>query len=127
MCRLREKKREIILGLFLLDQFLKFISLTFGFGFVNRGISFGWFPWISPLVFIILNLLLIATFFKFRQNPFAAAVIAGGVSNLFDRVIRGGVVDYIGLWSLPVFNLADALIVFGAVLFVVDLSFAKKI
>ncbi|MBN1274782.1 signal peptidase II, partial [Candidatus Woesearchaeota archaeon] len=41
---------------------------------------------------------------------------AGVISNLVDRVARGGVVDYLDLGWWPVFNLADALIVAGILL-----------
>ncbi|MBD3209587.1 signal peptidase II [Candidatus Woesearchaeota archaeon] len=38
---------------------------------------------------------------------------AGVMSNVFDRVIRGGVIDYVDLGWWPVFNLGDATIVIG--------------
>lgn len=43
------------------------------------------------------------------------AIIAGAVSNIYDRVVYGGVIDFIdiGLWS--VFNIADLYIVVGVV------------
>lgn len=44
-------------------------------------------------------------------------IIAGSCSNLLDRVLFGGVVDFIHLhvqdWSFAVFNIADAAIVVG--------------
>jgi signal peptidase II len=50
----------------------------------------------------------------------AAAMIAGGASNLVDRVLRGRVVDFAILRAGPlhtgVFNLADAAVLGGAVL-----------
>jgi len=52
----------------------------------------------------------------------AAAMIAGGASNLVDRVLRGRVVDFAilraGALHTGVFNLADAAILAGAVLWV---------
>ncbi len=44
-------------------------------------------------------------------------VIAGSVSNILDRVVYGGVVDFIHVhingWSFAVFNIADVAIVVG--------------
>jgi lipoprotein signal peptidase len=50
-----------------------------------------------------------------------ALVGAGAASNLFDRVFRGAVMDYIDLWIWPSFNVADIFIVVGAVLVVVKI------
>lgn len=44
--------------------------------------------------------------------------LAGGVSNILDRVIWGGAVDYIPLGTWSTFNLADIAIVVGAVLLI---------
>lgn len=40
----------------------------------------------------------------------------GGFSNLLDRFVYGGVVDYLRLGTLSTFNLADSLIVLGAIM-----------
>lgn len=49
-----------------------------------------------------------------------AAVIGGGLSNLFDRFFRGFVVDYIHVKAGPldriIFNLGDVMIAFGGAL-----------
>jgi lipoprotein signal peptidase len=39
--------------------------------------------------------------------------IGGGLSNLVDRLGRGGVVDFIAIWRWPPFNIADAGLVAG--------------
>ena len=51
-------------------------------------------------------------------------IIAGGVSNLIDRLFRGFVVDYIDinqLMSFPIFNLADLCISIGWIILVISI------
>ena len=38
------------------------------------------------------------------------------ISNILDRIFYGGVIDYIRIWFIPVFNLADIIIVTSIVL-----------
>lgn len=42
-------------------------------------------------------------------------ILAGALSNLFDRMVYGYVVDFLRLWPISYFNLADLLIITGAV------------
>jgi signal peptidase II len=54
-----------------------------------------------------------------------ALVLGGAAGNLFDRILRGTVTDFIevyhGDWSFPVFNVADSAITVGAVLLLFDM------
>ena len=45
-------------------------------------------------------------------------ILAGGVSNLIDRIFRGFVVDFVQMIGFGVFNLADAFIVISAVIII---------
>lgn len=104
------------------NQFLSF-DLT-----LNRGIAWGIFysqdNYIFAVVSIVIALitvgLAIYTYFRWRNQQCILGeicVIAGSCSNLIDRILYGGVIDFILLevanWSWPVFNVADACIVVG--------------
>ena len=56
-------------------------------------------------------------------------IIGGALGNIFDRIIRGGVIDFIDLHILdyhwPAFNLADSCITIGGLTYI-WLIFYKK-
>lgn len=57
-------------------------------------------------------------------------IVAGAVGNLIDRVMLGYVIDfvdfYLGSWHFWAFNVADAAITIGAILFVADTLFSRR-
>lgn len=80
----------------------------------------------SNIMYVITNLIVIAIVYKFMtsQNEFIdrklkvflSFIIAGGISNTIDKIFRGHVVEFIDLKqfiSLPVFNIADLLVIIG--------------
>ena len=93
----------------------------------NKGVAFSFESGHVP-VFIIVNLLMICgLIFYFERNRkdfnllgkiFFIMVIAGGISNLLDRVFRGYVVDFINIndfINFAIFNVADIFIVVGVI------------
>ena len=96
---------------------------------LNRGVSFSLLHSNGALGFWLLTGVLILAvialaFYTWRQwqekSPAAIGFVcvpAGGISNVIDRLLYGGVVDfidcYVGAWHWPTFNFADVYIVGG--------------
>jgi signal peptidase II len=90
------------------------------------------------IVSIIVLLIMVAYYFYEKHMPglfrIAMALIIGGAAgNIFDRLIPGrpGVVDFIsvgvdGVYRWPTFNIADSVIIAGALLLVVVVYIEDK-
>jgi signal peptidase II len=66
-----------------------------------------------------------------KRQPVALALVMGGAAgNLYDRILRGSVTDFIDLYvsSLhwPTFNVADSAITIGALLLALDLWLTRE-
>ena len=90
--------------------------------------------WLFILIFAVLTVLLLLEYFKFRM-PFTAferwlvaAIYAGGLGNIIDRVRLGYVVDMIhtDFMDFPVFNVADCFITCGCIGLMIHLIFFNK-
>jgi len=131
MCELRkEKGRIIFLGSILLDQASKALANNLKLSLINKGISLG--IWSNCYVVILLPILslgflVILWHFKKIWNVGLILITAGGTSNCLDRVFYGGVVDFVRLPLIPIFNLADFLVLTGAVFALVDFIKLKKV
>lgn len=53
-------------------------------------------------------------------------IISGGVSNMCDRIFYGCVVDYVPFLTISSFNVADALISVGAMIWIMQIFREKK-
>jgi len=133
------------IGIFLIDQNLKTIFLE-GFRWYgdyfsliltyNKGVAFSMLSFlegnlkyvqIALLSGVFLYLILNRKVFKEYSLP-AGIILGAGCSNLYDRFIHGGVVDYF-YWhkwfSFAVFNFADVMINIGVGIILL-LSFRKN-
>ena len=114
------------------------IPHLFHFSFVhNTGAAFSSFQgqlWLFVAVFAVLTVAIAFEFItgKMGFNKFErwciAAIYAGGLGNMIDRLRLGFVVDMIELdfMSFPVFNVADCFITCGCVALMVSLVFFNK-
>ena len=92
----------------------------------NKGIAFGMNDGNNKNIALTVVVLLIVINFIVRQkdrltilNDIAVSLIlSGGMSNLMDRIFRGGVVDFIKVIKFAIFNIADCFIVFGWIMLV---------
>lgn len=99
----------------------------------NTGVAFslgrggGLGPWISVLALVVVVAVSFGATSRYPLGAVASGLISGGaVGNLLDRAFRGdagflngAVIDFVDPQWWPVFNVADACIVVGAVLLVV--------
>lgn len=99
----------------------------------NTGAAFG-IGNNSTSMFVAVNVVIIGliTYFIFSKKEELSKlilialhlVLAGGIGNLIDRIVRGFVIDYIDISPLikyPVFNLADIFVVVGCLIVVISL------
>ena len=90
----------------------------------NTGAAFGIFQGrtlllaaISIVVLVVLLVIMLSE--KIKEGLLIwgiSLILAGGVGNLIDRLMRGFVIDYLdfsALFGFPVFNLADCFVVIG--------------
>jgi signal peptidase II len=94
----------------------------------NRGIAFGMFQGIGPIVGWLTIGIVLGMFVYLRRVPRSmwllrvglALVIGGALGNLVDRVTAGQVLDFIQTPLRPgVFNVADVMIQLGLILAVI--------
>lgn len=95
---------------------------------INRGVSWGMFHSERADIFFIVTMVILAIIVSLfcyttiayinKQLVYGEVVVlSGACSNLVDRYVYGGVIDFIHFsyqgWSWPIFNIADMVIVLG--------------
>ena len=103
----------------------------------NTGAAFSSFEgqqWLFALIFVIFTGLILWEYFRGNMGFTAferwciAAIYAGGLGNMIDRVRQGYVVDMIQtqFMDFPVFNVADCFITCGCILLMIHLFLFNK-
>ncbi|MGE5392763.1 MAG: signal peptidase II [Candidatus Saccharibacteria bacterium] len=119
-----------IIVLILIDQITKLLLAPRDFSFLffrirqiaNAGLSFG-LTFANPVSLVIVAGCLLLLAIQFLKNPPRTAVqnwgtilvLAGGISNILDRLFRGFVLDFVDVGLGFTFNLADCMIFAGLV------------
>jgi signal peptidase II len=105
-------------------------------GFLSAGAT--WRPETRAVIFQLANgiflfgTLLFAVHYQWSRLAAAGLMlfVAGGLSNLIDRVAMGTVIDFmnvgIGPWRTGIFNVADVAIMAGVALLLLERGFAKR-
>jgi signal peptidase II len=116
----------LTLLLILSDQATKFLATKYLSISKNTGIAFGIPVQQTLLIVLTITLLGVLVYFikkelnleKRLTQILTAAVLAGGLSNLIDRLYHGYVIDFITVPYWPTFNLADIYITVGILLLI---------
>ena len=105
----------------MIDQALKFWAIRRSFFVLNDHVylnygqySYTWY--VLWLVFIIAITMFTIKYLKKPASWFLLLILTGAISNMIDRLYRGGVVDHINSRFLNItFNLADVYIIIGVI------------
>ena len=95
------------------------LNLRFIFSFLVSSICF--------YLFLAIFTNLVFKEILFKDRVYWSLILAGGLGNLLDRIVRGYVVDFIDITFNPyVFNLADCLVTIGIIFLLIDSFFVHK-
>lgn len=151
---MKKKILFITLVIFFIDQSIKFLASTFltkvtiipGFLSLiyaeNTGVAFSMLSG-SRIIIIALSILLLMFLLYYMNKEYISCgkeqlssnlmygVLFGGIlGNLFDRIVRSVVIDYVGLnlfnYSFPIFNFADLMITLGVIIMLIKILKEKK-
>ena len=114
-------------------------NAVFSFYYVeNTGISFSMLNSKMTLIIIITTIILICLLYVLVKTPKTlyympfsitlSVIVAGAIGNLYDRIFRGYVIDFIMLEfiNFPVFNFADICVCVGLLVLVILIFFRYK-
>lgn len=126
--------KQIVVNNIALYEDVPFIEGILGWTYVqNTGIAWSMFDGNPRLLSVFTGIIIFAVFIYLIlpvKRPLAydicvPIIVAGGMANLADRIMKGFVVDYIKTLfvSFPVYNFADCLITCGAFALIIYLIY----
>ena len=101
----------------------------------NHGAAFGILQGKQILLAVITGIILLAVIYLYIKTPFTRKfciqqlmtlmLAAGAVGNMYERIVRGYVIDflYVKLIDFPIFNIADCYVVVAAIILAVLFGF----
>ena len=139
LIKVKENKKHIyiiIFAILIVDQIIKIILSVIGditvipnvlqFHIVQNTQGTYGVDTDSTILYVFTNIIVLGIVYRFlkienqfvdtKLKIFLSFVLAGGISNLIDRLVRGYVVEYIDFTNvvpLPILNLADIFIIIG--------------
>jgi signal peptidase II len=95
---------------------------------INTGAGFSILENMNILLAIISILAISAIIYFHKEIPrfSALTIISGIIGNLIDRLMYGGVIDFINFKFWPIFNIADSLICIGVIYWIIAILIDKK-
>lgn len=117
----------IIVFILILLQILEWVIFRNFLYTLNANVIFG--STSVPIIFILIAcLIFLILFFTVKKYQFGfGLLVAGSLSNLLDRIFYGGVLDYLKVPYIPIFNLADIAITSGAFLIILAIIVGDSI
>lgn len=135
----------LVLGFFIVDRLIKNAVLggfrhegeCISFVFVlNEGVAFSMFAflgeylkWIQIAILLGLTLYIIYEKYIIKYPICLSLIFAGGISNVYDRFVHGGVIDFF-YWhcgfDFAIFNFADVIIDVGVVLLLIVILIEER-
>ncbi len=117
---------------------LPFFNITLAY---NPGAAFsflaeagGWQRWFFTGIALLATGFILVWLLTKRERAYTLAglalVLGGALGNLWDRLVRGHVVDFLDFhwagWHYPAFNMADTAITLGVICLLIDMFFSKE-
>jgi len=115
----------MIILLVIIDQISKYYAIQNIPYLKNTGAAWGILNNLPSILILISVIVIFFSIRNFYYHPFAFSFLIGGIlGNLYDRIIRGFVVDFINihLFNYPWFNFADSFITIAIALIIFKMS-----
>jgi len=123
------QKLEIIFAILVLTVILEMAHYTILSSEISYTINSAFIFGIlgTNVVAIMVSLILIVVILIYVKRRYVSPsalifIMSGAITNVLDRIVHGGSIDYVHFLNIPAFNAPDILIVFGLVIFFFEVA-----